>query len=76
MTEETRTEYSLIDEDGDAPKIIFIHRFCGCQCPGCVDDGMEVYEEGEKDPYTMDVPRVMTAYLEGLFKGPFKIGET
>ena len=71
---ETRTEYSLIDEDGDATKIIFIHRFCGCTCPGCVDDGIEIYEEGEKYPYRMDVPRMMTAYIEGLFNGEFKLG--
>ena len=58
--------YTVNDEDGDPYKVTFIHNFCGCQSPGCVDDEIEV-EDFCGDTFRMKVPRLMTQYLEGVF---------
>ena len=66
---ESRSEYELVwcDDHEEVIKVVFVHRVCGCTSPGCVDDSIEVYEPGEEHPYRVDIPRLMTPYLEGLF---------
>ena len=74
---ESETEYTLIDSDGDKTKVVFIHRHCGCFLPGCVDDELRIYLDGDDDsPSCVTLPRMMTPYIEGLFKGELKVGES
>ena len=72
MSKSNSNSYRVEDEDGDGANVVFVHRFCGCMLPGCVDDTIEIYEDGEIHPYRLDVPRLMTPYLEALFDNSMK----
>lgn len=64
---ETQTTYYLSQEDDDI-KIIIINRSCMCTSPGCVDDELQIFADGEDEtPYRLQVPRIMMDYLQDLF---------
>lgn len=62
------SEYRREDEDGNNVKFVFVHRFCGCEYPGCVDDELAIFEPGEDVPMRMSIPREMTSHIERLFE--------
>ncbi|WP_373092547.1 hypothetical protein [Zhongshania sp.] len=70
---ESTTEYTLVDEDGDETRVVFLHRSCCCTAPGCVDDEIQIYEDGDEHSYRLQVPRLMTPYIEGLFDGEYHL---
>ncbi len=64
---ERRYEYCLGIDD-ELVRVVFIHRSCCCNVPGCVDDEIQIYEDEDDAPLIMQVPRLMTPYLEFLFE--------
>lgn len=67
--------YRIEDDDGDKATITIINRICGCNSPGCVDDEIQVIDDLDEDgnPFIMQVPRLMTPYIEGLLDGSCKV---
>lgn len=72
--------YHIIDTDEEFAeyfgkiKVEFILRSCRCMAPGCVDDTIKVYDDGDDEhPYSLDIPRDMTPYIKGLFDGEYKL---
>lgn len=70
---ESRTDYILTDEDGDEIKATFVHRFCNCMVPGCVDDQLEMTLPGDDEPCSVQLFRMLTPYIEGVFNGELKV---
>lgn len=72
---ESVTRYRLADvEDEDyTADLVFVHRSCMCMSPGCVDDEIRIFEGEEPTGMTIQIPRDMTPYLEGLFNGEYKL---
>ena len=75
MNEHTYS-YALVDEYGDIVVTInFTHRYCQCGSPGCVDDEISLVLPGDPDDCVcrLQVPRLMTPYIEGVFDGSLKV---
>ena len=70
---ESRTEYTLVDGDGAETYVTFVHRVCGCCVNGCYDDEIRIRESGDDEEYVMQVPNLMTSWIEGLFDGYLKL---
>ena len=72
---ETTTDYMVADDDGDTVIVTFTRRHCMCGSPGCVDDEISIVLPGDPEdcPCRVQVPKLMTPYIEGLFAGNLKV---
>lgn len=71
---ETRSEYTLVDDEfGDEVELVIINRSCGCMSPGCVDDELQIHEDGEV--FKMQVPRLIMPVIQGLLDGDYRLKE-
>lgn len=69
---ETETNFIIADYDGDKYKLKLTHRYCGCGAPGCVDDEIAIDVDQDGVMYTLQIPRDMTRFIEGLLTGEYK----
>ena len=71
---EAQNQYWLIDEDGDKTKVVYVHRFCGCMVPGCVDNELQVFVDGpDHPPCRVQIPRILSFCIEGLLDNTLKV---